>query len=245
MIRALIVDDEPIARETIRLILAAELDVEVVGACSGVDAVAQHAALRPDVIFLDVQMPEVGGFDVVAAIGPVAAPAIVFVTAYDEHAVRAFEVHALDYVVKPFDDRRLRAALGRVRERLARGGRAWIQRFFVRGRDKTVVVAAADVDWLEAADDHVELHAGGAVHVLRERLAELEHRLDPARFVRIHRSTIVNLERVRELHPLFRGDALVVLAGGATLRLSRSRRAEFERRLSGSPPPADDSPTRR
>ncbi len=244
MIRVLIVDDEPLARDTVRMIVEADPEVEVVGACSGVDALAQVAALRPDVIFLDVQMPEVDGFDVAGALGLDTGPAIVFVTAYDHYAVRAFDVHALDYVVKPFDDRRLLAALARAKLRAA-SARRFVQRFIVRGRDKAVLVAAADVDFLEAADDYVELHVGAEVHVMRERLAELELRLDPARFVRIHRSTIVNLDRVKELHPLFRGDAIVVLASGAQLRLSRSRRAELERRLSGSPHGSDDSPRRR
>ena len=261
MIRVLLVDDEPLARDTMRLVLAAEPDVEIVGACSGVEAASLVAARAPDLIFLDIQMPEVDGFDVVAALGPDAAPAIVFVTAYDHHAVRAFEVRALDYVVKPFDDLRLLAALARARERLGERRpaadaladllaererqRRFVQRFVVRGRDRTVLVAVDDVDWLEAADDYVELHAGVAVHIMRERLADLEQRLDPARFVRIHRSTIVAIDRIRELHPLFRGDALVVLDRGATLRLSRSRRAELERRLTGSPRAGHDSPRRR
>jgi two-component system LytT family response regulator len=254
VIRALIVDDEPLARDTVQLVLSTDPDVEVVGASSGSDAARLVAATCPDVMFLDVQMPRVDGFEVLAAIGPDAVPAIVFVTAYDHYAVRAFEVHALDYVLKPYDDRRLLAALARVKQRtgtqreqlaalIAEGG--YLRRFIVRGRDKTVLVDVGEVDCLEAADDYVELHVGSTVHVMRERLAEIEDRLDPTRFARIHRSAIVNLERVREIHPLVRGDALVVLATGATFRLSRSRRSEFERRLSGSPRESDRSPQRR
>lgn len=261
MIRVLIVDDEPLARESARLALETDPDVVVVGCCAGVDAVHAVEVHAPDVMFLDVQMPKVDGFEVVARLGPDAAPAIVFVTAYDQYAVRAFEVHALDYVLKPFNDSRLLAALDRAKQRMSspttqpghladllaerERARPLIQRFIVKGRDKTVLVNAHDVDCLEAADDYVELHVGPTVHTMRERLSDLELRLDPARFVRIHRSTIVNIDRVCEIHPLVRGDALVVLAGGATFRLSRSRRTEFERRLSDSPHPKDDSPLRR
>ena len=260
MIRVMIVDDEPLARDSARLVLESDPDVQVVASCSGVGAARAAAETRPDLIFLDVEMPEVDGFEVVAAIGPDAAPAIVFVTAYDHYAVRAFEIHALDYVLKPFDDQRLLAALARARRHLgtrrAAGpltellaererARPHVLRFVVRERDRTVIIAAADVDWLEEAHDYDEIHAGGAVHMIRERLSQLEMRLDPARFVRVHRSTIVNLERVREVVPLIRGDATLVLAGGATVRLSRSRRAEFIRRLSGSPTHGDGSPHRR
>lgn len=238
MIRVLIVDDEPLARESARLVLEADPDVTVVGACTGVDAAAQVRTLAPDLLVLDVQMPEVDGFAVIEAIGPAALPGIVFVTAYDRYAVRAFEVHAIDYVLKPYDDARLLAAVARAKQRT----RAYVQRFFVRERERTLIVDVGDVDCLEAADDYVELHAGTTVHLVRERLHELEARLDPAVFVRIHRSTIVNLARVRELQPLIRGDALVVLEGGAAHRCSRSRRAELERRLAGSPREPDRSP---
>ncbi|MGE0550924.1 MAG: LytR/AlgR family response regulator transcription factor [Kofleriaceae bacterium] len=258
MIRTLIVDDEPIARESLRLVLASDPDVQIIGQCSGIDAAATIAAQRPELMLLDVQMPVVDGFDVVAAIGVDAVPAIIFVTAYDHYAVRAFEVHALDYVLKPFDDRRLLAAVARAKQRLAtveplasqlvellddrERSRTHLQRFIVRGRDKTVLVNADDVDCIEAADDYVELHVGDVTHMLRERLSDLETRLDPARFVRIHRSAIVNVDRVREIQPLIRGDALVVLAGGTSFRCSRSRRSEFERRLTDSPHARHHSP---
>jgi two-component system LytT family response regulator len=259
VIRVAIVDDEPLARDTTRLVLAADADVEIVASVSGVDAPEALRRTAPDLVFLDVQMPGLDGFDVIAAVGPEAMPAIVFVTAHDRYAVKAFEVHALDYVLKPYDDRRLLAALARARHRLGAGAprpseqlaellsdrertRPRAERFFVRCRGRTEIVDAADVDWFEAADDYVELHVGAAVHVVRERLAELEQRLDPARFVRIHRSAIVNLARIRTIAPRFRGDADVVLTGGATVRLSRSRRRELMQRLSGSPRPADGSP---
>ena len=261
MIRVLIVDDEPLARETVQLGLAGDPEIAVVGACSGAEAEELVARTRPDMMFLDVHMPEVGGFDVVEAIGPGTVPIIVFVTAYDQYALRAFEVHALDYLLKPFDDERFRAALRRAKEHLRSHSarsieerlldlleerektiRPFVRRFVVRERDRSVFVPADSVNWIEAADDYVQLHAGDQIHLVRERLADLETRLDPGQFARIHRSTIVNIERVRELHPLFRGDSIVVLSDGTRLRLSRSRRGEFERRLTSSPQGRLDSP---
>jgi two-component system LytT family response regulator len=257
-VKILVVDDEPLARDTARLVLSADSEVEIIGACSGIDAAAQIVQGKPDLVFLDVQMPGVDGFDVIAQVGLAAMPAVVFVTAYDQYAVRAFDVHAIDYVLKPYDDRRLLAALSRAKQRIAERSSSTaalgevladhprtLRRLAVRERDRIVFVDTADVDALEAADDYVELHVGDTVHLMRERLGDLESRLDPAQFVRIHRSTIVNLARVRELHPLVRGDALVVLEGGATFRLSRSRREELERRLSHSPRASDSSPHRR
>ena len=261
MIRVLIVDDEPLARETLRLGLAEDPEMAVVGACSGPDAADLIAGTKPEILFLDVQMPGVNGFELLETIGPGAVPVVVFVTAYDQYALKAFEVHALDYLLKPFDDRRFKAALARAKEQLRsrqaeslearlvdlleareRASQPYLQRFVVRVREKTLFVPAGAVDWIRGADDYVELHAGRETHLLRERLADLETRLDPARFARIHRSTIVNLDRVREMHALFRGDSIVVLLDGSKLRLSRSRRAEFERRLTSSPRPRLDSP---
>ena len=252
--RTLIVDDEPIARRTAQLVLSRAPEIEIVGMCTGVDAAVHIAQRRPDLLVLDVQMPGCDGFDVLAQVGPAAVRAIVFVTAYDQYAVRAFDVHAVDYVLKPYDDDRLLAAVARARAQLASQDRLasvltsaqrFVRRFFVRSGDRTLVIDAGDVDLLEAADDHVELHVRGDVHQIRERLAELEQRLDPERFVRIHRSAIVNLDRVREIQPLIRGDAIVVIDGGAAVRCSRSRRRELERRLAGSPRHADHSPSRR
>lgn len=250
--KVLVVDDEPLARDTAKLVLSTDPEVEIAGCCSGIDAAAAIAEWQPALVFLDVQMPGVDGFDVIAQVGLAAMPAVVFVTAYDAYAVRAFEVHAVDYVLKPYDDRRLLAALSRAKQRLTRVPPAiladhprTVRRLAVRDRDKITFVDPGDVDCLEAADDYVELHVGDTVHVMRERLSELEGQLDPQRFVRIHRSTIVNLDRVRELHPLAKGDALVVLEGGATYRVSRNRRDDLELRLSGSPQPQDASPHRR
>lgn len=260
MIRVVVVDDEPLARETLSLGLAGDPEIALVGSCAGAAAAEVIRRERPDILFLDVEMPEVNGFDLVAEVGPGAVPVVVFVTAYDRYALRAFEVHALDYLLKPFDDRRFRETLRRAKEHLRsrearsleerllglleerEAARSFVRRFAVRGRDRSIFVPVSSVDWIEAADDYVELHAGGETHLVRARIADLEKRLDPGEFVRIHRSTIVHLDRVRELHPLFRGDSTVVLVDGTRLRLSRSRRAEFERRLTSSPRPRLGSP---
>lgn len=256
--RILIVDDEPLARDTARIVLSSDPEVEIAGTCSGIEAVAQIASTRPQLVFLDVQMPGLDGFDVIARVGLGSMPAVVFVTAFDHYAVRAFDVHAIDYVLKPYDDRRLLTALARAKERIAERASSiaalgevladhprTLHRFAVRERERILFVETTAVDALEAADDYVELRVGDTVHLMRERLGDLEARLDPEQFLRVHRSTIVNLARVREMHPLVRGDALVVLEGGATFRVSRSRRTELERRLFDSPHRSDNSPHRR
>jgi two-component system, LytTR family, response regulator len=245
-LRALVVDDEPLARTLVRVLLERDPEVLVSGECSGTGAAAEAARSRPDLLFLDVQMPEVDGFEVLARIGADKAPVVVFVTAYDQYAVRAFEVHALDYLLKPIDEARFAQALVRAKAqaRARRGGAAdprlgalledharHARRFLVRARDKTVVVDVDQIDWIEAADYYATLHVGGKAHLLRETLTELAQRLDPERFFRVHRSAIVNLERVREIHPLFRGDCELVLENGTRVRLSRTRRHEFQRRF--------------
>ena len=247
-LRALVIDDEPLAREALRLMIGRDKDFHVAGECSGVDAPALIAQTRPDVLFLDIQMPELDGFGVIEAVGVDAVPAVVFVTAYDAYALKAFDVHALDYLLKPFDDARLTQTLERVKSHL-RGGNAqssttdrlvalledrersarYARRFLVRVREKVVVVRAEDIDWIEAADYYASIHTGAASYLLRETMAELERRLDPGRFFRVHRSAIVNLDRVREVHPLFRGDCTLVLSNGTQVKLSRTRRDEFER----------------
>jgi two-component system LytT family response regulator len=250
-IRVAIVDDEPLARQALRMVLETDPEVCVVGDCIGVDAPALIEREGVELVFLDVQMPEVDGFEVLAALRPGALPATVFVTAHDEYAVRAFEVHAIDYLLKPFDDARLLTALARAKQRLARhGGTAGqpllallderaqrtssVERFLVRARGKVVVVRAEDIDWIEAADYYATLHVGGDSHLIRETMTDLEGSLDARRFVRVHRRAIVNIDRVREVHPLFRGDCTLVLADGTQVRLSRTRRSEFER-LFGMP----------
>jgi two-component system LytT family response regulator len=253
-IRVVIVDDEPLARDGMRLLLGATPGVEVVGeAGDGASAIAMIGALGPDVVLLDVQMPGLNGFDVVEQVASDHLPLIVFVTAYDEYALRAFQVHAFDYLLKPVNPMRLADAMARVRLDLARGGpgrervmevvdsvrlaqggqpmtRArYPVRFAVRDRDRYVLVRAADIDWVDAAANYVRLNTRGHGFLLRMTLAEMERRLDPAQFTRIHRSTIVNTARVREIKPDAHGDYEVLLLDGRTLRMSRS----FRERLLG------------
>ncbi|HEX2190413.1 MAG TPA: LytTR family DNA-binding domain-containing protein [Longimicrobiaceae bacterium] len=257
-LRVLVVDDEPLARRGILARLRRAGGVEVVGECaSGREAVDAIRGLAPDLVFLDVQMPGTDGFGVVEAVGPERVPEVVFVTAYDEHALRAFEAQALDYLLKPVDDERFARALERARRRveerrhgalgrrvaaaLAEAGAAAppsaperpAERFLVRRGGRVQVVHADEIDWVEAAGDYVSLHAGGATHLLRETMAALEARLDPARFLRIHRSTIVNVERIRELHPHFNREYVVVLRDGTRLKLSRSYRGRLDALFGG------------
>jgi two-component system LytT family response regulator len=228
------------------VLLAADPDVEVVDEGSGPDAVALIARLRPDILFLDIQMPELDGFGLLDRVGADAVPAVVFVTAYDQYAMRAFEVHALDYLLKPFTDARFAAALDRAKTRarahrqgeldariaaLLQARQAPRRRFLVPGRDRSLVVEADQIDWIGATDYYVTLHCGGVSHLLRESMDAMERQLDPDQFVRVHRGTIVNLARVREVHPLARGGCELKLADGTMLTLSRTRRAEFEARF--------------
>ena len=249
-LRVVLVDDEPLVRRGIRAFLAEERDVEVVGeARNGAEAVSAIEALSPDLVFLDVQMPGLDGFGVVAEVGLDRMPAVVFVTAFDEYALRAFDVHAVDYLLKPFDEPRFRTALARARQRVgARAGdrsspdlaallaelrpRAeYAERLLVKGNERVVVVSVDDVDYVEAADNYVRLQTRGGRHLMRETIKGLEARLDPRRFARIHRSTIVNLGRVRELQPLFNGEMAVVLKDGTTLTMSRGYRDAFVERF--------------
>jgi two-component system, LytTR family, response regulator len=247
---ALVVDDEPLARETLRLLLARDPEIDVAEAGDGRAALEAIAAHRPDLLFLDIQMPGLDGFDVLSQAEEGAVRAVVFVTAFERYALQAFDAHAVDYLLKPFDDARFERALLRAKERAraadplagrqhVRGllealssirGQA-LRRFLVRTGDRQLVVAADDVDWIGAADDYCELHVGPRAHLVRQTMNELEERLDPTRFARVHRSTIVSLDRVREMHPHVRGDWDVVLRDGTVVRLSRTYRAAFEEKL--------------
>jgi two-component system LytT family response regulator len=237
-VRILIVDDEAVARRRVRRLLAADSDIAVVGECAdGASALKAIARDRPDIVFLDVQMPELDGFEVVRSVPPADLPGIVFVTAFDRYALQAFDVHAIDYLLKPYTRERFRLALSRVRERLARRGaddrmtalldhlsatRRYPTRVAVRSADHFVVVDWSDVDWVEAADNYVKLHVGAKEYLLRDTLAAIEKQLDPNRFARIHRSAIVQLDRVAELHSATHGDFDVLLRGGTRLTLSRT-----------------------
>ena len=246
-VRALVVDDEPLALDRLRAALACVDGVELAGACaSGAEAVTAIRDLAPDLVFLDVQMPGMDGFDVIEAVGVAAMPVVVFVTAYEEHALRAFEVHAADYLLKPFDDDRfaacvrhatirargrdagalapmLRSVLDELRDAPADGpARVPIARLLVRTRDRMHFINVEDVDCFEAAGNYVRLRVGESSHLIRFALADLEARLDPTWFVRIHRSTIVNVRRIREVQPWASGDYVAILHDGRTLRVSRT-----------------------
>ncbi len=246
-IRALIVDDEPLARARLRALLADEPDVEVVGECGdGLEAVAAVQDLTPDLLFLDVQMPTLDGFGVLEALEAGPMPAIIFVTAYDRYALRAFEVHALDYLLKPFDRDRFHKALERARAALDRPGKAEadqrllgllqdqkkaprpLERLLIKTAGRVFFLRTEEIDWIEAAGNYVRLHVGAEAHLLRETMNGLEARLEPARFLRIHRSTIVNVDRIQELQAWFHGDYLVILRGGTQLTLSRGYRHKVQ-----------------
>ncbi len=267
-IRVLIVDDEPLARTGISKLCRTDPDLEIVGECpDGQSAVAAIEQVEPDLLLLDIQMPEMDGFDVLQAVGPQSMPHVIFVTAYDQFAVRAFEVHALDYLLKPFDDERFFEAIerakrairetdiGMFRSRLlsllseagmgeaaqdtaqasvsAAGAEpaAYVTRIAVRESGRVVLVRVDDIDWVEAANYCAKLHTPKKVHVIRESLKALELQLDPARFFRISRSAIVNLDRIKEIQPFARGSQMVVLRDGTRVVMSRSRREALERLL--------------
>ena len=252
MLQVLLVDDEPLVRRDLARLLAAGPDVEVVGeAGDGLEAIERIEALAPDVVFLDIQMPELDGLGVVAALDPDRSPAIVFVTAFDRYAVQAFDAAAVDYLLKPFDPARGRRALERARIRLSgskrrsveaaaaaltaayAGAGRYLDRIAARGVKKTVVINVDDVIWIEAADNYVRFHSTSGVHLSRRRMRDIEAILDPGRFARVHRSAIANLRRVRELRPLGDGDQEVLLDDGTRLTLTRSYRHEFEARFGG------------
>ena len=242
-IRALLVDDEPLARSNLKFLLRRDPEVESIAeAGSGAEAVASIRSMRPDLVFLDVQMPECGGFDVVEILKTDGVlPVIVFVTAYDEYALHAFDAGALDYLLKPVDEPRFALALTRAKERLASrehsvGGAQVVlaaeeARLSVRSAGHEVYVRIPDIDWVEAADYYVCLHVGPKSHLLRRSMAELERDLDPHLFCRIHRSTIVNLRRVRALQIDSAGEYEVLLEGGQKLRLSRRFRKDLQSRM--------------
>jgi two-component system LytT family response regulator len=262
--RVLVVDDEPLARERIVRLLTGRPPVrEVIEATDGPTAIEAIRTRKPDLMFLDVQMPGVDGFGVLRAVGLDKLPATVFVTAFDAHALRAFEVHAVDYLLKPYDTDRFWAAFRRATETVAMrsvlgAGRKLatllsemdegrpsvetppepvrhLERIAVRGDGRIFFVRPGEVDWCESAGNYVKLHVGRAVHVIRETLSNLEERLDPSAFIRIHRRLIVNLDRIHELQPWFGGDQIVILKDGARLRLSRTFREKVAERLFVTP----------
>jgi two-component system, LytTR family, response regulator len=237
-LRLLIVDDEPLIRSGLRSELAKFAEVEVVGECAdGRGALAEIAALRPDVVLLDVQMADCTGLDVVRAIPADYMPMVIFITAYDEYAVKAFELNAVDYLLKPFDDERLRKSIERACQRrkdksqeglaqqiqalLDTTGRRWPERFVVRDGERFEFVAVESLDWVESANNYVQLHCGSKTHLMLETLSGLEQKLDPHKFVRVHRGRIVNVSRIRAAHVMLNGVYELELHGG--LRLSTGR----------------------
>ena len=239
MIRALVVDDEALARRNVTVLLRADADIgEVVECGSGVEAIDAIRRSKPDLVFLDVQMPECDGFDVLELLGADLPPAIIFVTAYEDYALRAFEAGALDYLLKPFDDARFVRALNRAKEKIAHYASAppqHVQRLTIRSRGELIFLDVADIDWIEAAGYYACVHVGAETHILRRSLSDLERDLGAERFVRTHRSIIANLDRVRalELHPS--GEYEVVLKSHVRLRLSRRFRKELQDRLAHNP----------
>jgi len=236
-IRALIVDDEPLARRNIAVLLRKDPDIEVIAESgSGTEALGEIRITKPELLFLDVQMPECDGFDVLEILGADLPDAVIFVTAYDQYALRAFEAGALDYLLKPFDNARFELAVARAKHRIRGANRGHherqqVERIVVKSAGEVCFIKIRDIDWIEAADYYACLHVGARNHLLRRSLAELETELDPNQFCRTHRSGIVNLDRVRSLKLHEDGEYEVLLETGAHVRLSRRYRKELEERL--------------
>jgi two-component system LytT family response regulator len=258
MIRAIVADDEAVARRRIARLLRAEPGVMVIAECSGgLETVNRVAVEQPDLVFLDVQMPDLSGIEAVERIGVDRMPPVVFVTAYDKYAIKAFELNAVDYLLKPYDTERFQQSLERARRRIedgdgasraralqkvveslragkrdeAVGGGRFIDRLALKVDGTMRIVRVADIDWFETDGNYVRVHVGQVSHPVRGTIVELERQLNPEKFARIHRRHIVNLDRVAEVQPAFAGDAMVVLRDGTRLRLSRTHRADFQSRL--------------
>jgi two-component system LytT family response regulator len=256
-IKTLIVDDEPLARQSLRVLLSEDSEIELIGECgSGAEALRAIGQQSPDLIFLDIQMPSMNGFDVLERLDAEHLPAIIFVTAFDQYAIKAFEVHALDYLLKPFSDARFWKALKQAKVQVEQRevselsqrliallddrehagtdktrATPYLSRLMIKSASRVLFLKVDEIDWIEAADYYVNLHVGRKTHLIRETMGELETKLDPQKFQRVHRSSIVNLDRVRELHPMFNGEYIVVLQDGTELKLSRSRREQLEQKL--------------
>ena len=245
-IRAIIVDDEPLARKRIADLLAVIDDVDVIAQCAnGGDAIRSIEEQKPDLLFLDIQMPEIDGFDVLHAIGVGRVPAVVFVTAYDQFALRAFEAHALDYLLKPYDDERFTAALQRARDRIrqhqqgdvdrrllallkeARADRGYVQRLVVPSGHRSIFIRTEQIDWIEAERNYVRIHVSGKSYLLRENVSRIATSLDPAVFCQIHRSTIVNIDRIQAVESLSNAEYLIVLHDGTKLSSGRKYRSNL------------------
>ena len=249
------IDDEPLAREMLREMLDGDPDVQIVGeSCNGREALEAIRAEAPDLIFLDVQMPEVGGFEVLASLGKGKIPYVIFVTAYDQYAVRAFEVQALDYLLKPFDQERFDLSWQRAKALLMRdrngggidqrilalleemkAGKNYLERLVIKAAGRIYFLETSEIDWIEAEGNYVSVHSAGKSHLLRETISSLESQLDPKKFVRIHRSSIVRLDFIREMQPWFHGEYRVILQDGTQLTLSRNHRDKLQEALGKLP----------
>ena len=247
--RVIIVDDEPLARDRLRSLLSKENDIQIVAECGdGREAVSAVQRESPDVLFLDIQMPELDGFGVLAQLRSGRMPLVVFVTAFDEFAVKAFEFHAFDYLLKPFDKDRLKSAVSRIRETLqpkATGSpdlserlaallesiQSGPDRIAVKLDGRVIFLRPTDIDWIEAQDNYVKLHVGREAHLVRDTISNFETRLDTKRFIRIARSTIVNIDRVKEMQPMFHGEYVVILQDGTKLTMSRGYRDTLQQYL--------------
>jgi two-component system LytT family response regulator len=255
-IRVLLVDDEPLAREMLREMLQGDPDVEIIGeSCNGREALKAIRAQAPDLIFLDVQMPEVGGFEVISSLGKGKIPYVVFVTAYDQYAVRAFEVQALDYLLKPFDQERFDTSWQHAKSQIRRdqnngggmdqriialleelkSGKGYLERLVIKATGRIYFLETREIDWIEAEGNYVSVHSGKKTHLLRETISSLEAQLDPKKFVRIHRSSIVRLDFIQELQPWFHGEYRVILQDNTQLTLSRNHRDKLQEALGKLP----------
>lgn len=254
LIRVLLVDDEPLAREMLREMLQGDPVVAIVGESvngrEALDAIRAHA---PDLLFLDVQMPELGGFEVLAALRKEQIPYVIFVTAYDQYAVRAFEVHALDYLLKPFDQERFDISWQRARAQILRdrnggtdqrilalleelkAGNKYLERLVIKAGGRIYFLETNEIDWIEAEGNYVSVHSAKKSHLLRETISSLESQLDPKKFVRVHRSSIVRIDRIQELQPWFHGEYRIILQNGTQLTLSRNYRDKLQEALGKLP----------
>lgn len=253
LIRVLLVDDESLAREMLREMLQDDPQVTIVGeSCNGREALEAIRTHSPDLIFLDVQMPELGGFEVLEALGK-EIPRVIFVTAYDQYAVRAFEVHALDYLLKPFDQERFDISWQRARAQVLRdrnggtdqrilallqemkAGNKYLERLVIKAGGRIYFLETTEIDWIEAEGNYVSVHSGKKSHLLRETISSLEGQLDPKKFVRVHRSSIVRIDRIQELQPWFHGEYRIILQNGTQLTLSRNYRDKLQEALGKLP----------
>lgn len=253
-IRVLLVDDEPLAREMLKEMLQGDPHAAIVGeSVNGREALEAIRAHAPDLLFLDVQMPELGGFEVLAALEQVQIPHVVFVTAYDQYAVRAFEVHALDYLLKPFDQERFDISWQRAKAQIIRdrnggtdqrilalleelkAGSKYLDRLVIKAAGRIYFLETDEIDWIEAEGNYVSVHSAKKSHLLRETISSLESQLNPKKFVRIHRSSIVRIDRIKEMQPWFHGEYRILLQNGTLLTLSRNYRDKLQEALGKLP----------